>query len=136
MFNKNTPMKKIFLLLIMLTSVYFSQADPVKSGLLSTNLSKESSVAVFSGGLIDNVSVYPNPVVDILKVSFRCNHSCSVTISLLNTIGKKVYTQESDAEPGNNVVAIDIRNKEIEPGIYFIQCQTKDEIFTRKLIVK
>lgn len=85
---------------------------------------------------IENMSVYPNPVVDLLKVTFKSNLSGVIEVVIFNNIGKRVYSKESAIETGNNVISIDIRSKAIEPGIYFIQCVAEKEVFTRKLIVK
>lgn len=85
---------------------------------------------------IDNLSVYPNPVVDLLKISFKSGYKSIATISFFNNIGKQVFVQESDVVPGNNLFSIDMRNKSIEPGIYFVQIAVQSEVLTRKLIVK
>ena len=85
---------------------------------------------------IDNLSVYPNPVVDLLKISFKSGQRSKAVISLFNNIGKQVFVQESDVAPGNNLFSIDMRNKSIEPGIYFVQIVVESEVITRKLIVK
>ena len=129
-------MKKILLLLIILTSVFASNADPTRSQFNFLLNGTETLAAAVPDGFIENISIYPNPVMDLLKISFKCNKSSTVVISLFNTIGKQIYTQQTSAEPGSNLISIDIRNKAIEPGIYFIQCKAEDEIYTRKLIVK
>ena len=86
--------------------------------------------------LIDNVTVYPNPVVDLLKVSFKSNRNSTAVISLFNNIGKQVLSQESLVETGNNLLTLDVRTKAVEPGIYFFQCVVENEVITRKLIIK
>lgn len=129
-------MKKILLLLIILTSVFASNADPTRSWFNFSLNGTETLAAAVPDGFIENISIYPNPVMDLLKISFKCNKSSTVVISLFNTIGKQIYTQQTSAEPGSNLISIDIRNKAIDPGIYFIQCKADDEIYTRKLIVK
>jgi hypothetical protein len=85
---------------------------------------------------IENLAIYPNPVVDQLKVSFKSNNQGIVVVSLFNTIGKQVFRQENTIETGNNIISINIKNYLIEPGIYFVKIEAETEIFTRKLIVK
>ena len=89
-----------------------------------------------SDGIIENITVYPNPVVDELKVSFRSSQRSLAKVSLFNNIGKQVFKQEEDVQPGNNIISIDIRSRSIEPGVYFIQIFAENQTITRKLIVK
>ncbi len=131
-------MKKILLLLVIYVSIYSATAH--SSGVVSGNILQSSSEfalnTVSTEGIIDNITVYPNPVVDELKISFRISQAGRAGVAIFNNIGKLVYKQESDVEPGNNIISIDIRSKAIEPGVYFIQLQADNQSFTRKLIVK
>lgn len=131
-------MRKIFLLSVILFSFYFLNAQSSR-GLIDNQANRNtqfSPVNKTTDVVIDNITVYPNPVADMLKVSFKSSRNSKAAISLFNNIGKQVFSQESDVDQGNNLFVIDIRNKAIEPGIYFVQCLVEDEIFTRKLIVK
>lgn len=130
-------MKKILLLVIIFISVIAAEAQSSRNGVenLQSKNSQVSSVNP-TDGIIESVTVYPNPVTDLLKVAFKSNRKCVALISLFNNIGKQIYTQESAVEQGNNLILIDIRSKAIEPGIYFVQCVAENEIFTRKLIIK
>lgn len=104
--------------------------------MVKVNVSQLVSDAVSTDGVIENITVYPNPVVDELKISFRCSQRSSAVVSLFNNIGKPVYRQESEVEAGNNIISIDIRSKSIEPGVYFVQLVSEGQTITRKLIVK
>ena len=131
-------MKKIFLLVIILSSVFFASAQFSRNG--DDNLPPKTSQIISSGattdGFIESITVYPNPVFDVLKVTFKSNRNGKAVISLFNNIGKQAYIQDSDIESGNNIVSIDVKSKGIEPGIYFVQIKIGKEIATRKLIVK
>ncbi len=131
-------MKKILLLLVLSVSIYSVIADSSKNVFenINRNCSAFALNSISPGGNIDNITVYPNPVVDELRISFKSSHSGKAGIALFNNIGKLVYKQDSDVEPGNNLISIDIRSKSIEPGAYFIQIQVENQNFTRKLIVK
>lgn len=131
-------MKKIFLLLSISISVLAASAQtPINrnENFQSKNLQVASPVNV-TDGFIDNLTVYPNPVMDVLKVTFKSSRKSVVVISLFNNIGKQVYNQESGVETGNNIVSIDIRSKSIEPGVHFIKLFSEGQTITRKLIVK
>lgn len=131
-------MKKIFLLFTICISVLAASAQYSRIGNENMQAKNSQITSSFNNtdGFIENITVYPNPVIDVLKVTFKSNHRSIAVLSLFNNIGKQVFTQESEVEPGNNIISIDIRNKAIEPGIYFIQCTAENEKFTRKLIVK
>jgi len=138
MFNKNLTMKKIFILFTILASVFTASAqfsgNLVDNSAVKTSFS--SPVVLTDGNMIENVTVYPNPVTDLLKVSFRSNQSSIAVISIFNNIGKQAFSQESEVEVGTNIIPIDLRNYGIEPGIYFVQLKIGREVATRKLIVK
>ena len=131
-------MKKIFLLSIIFVTVLSVSAQSyrnVPDNQVNKNLIS-SSIDTSTDNFIDNLSVYPNPVVDLLRISFKSGYKSKAMISLFNTIGKQVFMQESDVVPGNNLFSIDMKNKSIEPGIYFVQIAVQNEVLTRKLIVK
>lgn len=130
-------MKNIFLLSIIFVTVLSVNAQSFRSGSENQVYKNSLSATISSTDIsIDNLSVYPNPVVDLLKISFKSGQRSKVVISLFNNIGKQVFVQESDVVPGNNLFSIDMRNKSIEPGIYFVQIVVQNEVLTRKLIVK
>jgi len=131
-------MKKIIILSIMFllafsvsaqNSKYVYENQQAKSTQVSSGVTEPDNFISF-------VSVYPNPVADVLKISFKSSRNSKVMISLFNNIGKQVYSQESNVEPGNNMFTIDVRSKSIESGIYFVQLLAEKEVLTKKLIIK
>lgn len=131
-------MKKILLLIIISISIFSAKAQITKNRSENTQY-KSPQLAVnssFTDGIIDNVSVYPNPVVDELKISFKSSQRSSVVISLFNNIGKPVFKQQSEVDAGNTIISIDIRSKSLEPGVYFVKLLAENQTITRKLIVK
>lgn len=131
-------MKKIFLLLIISFSILSATAQYAGSRAdnMQVKTSPLASNVVLKDGTIDNITVYPNPVVNELKISFKSSQRSLAEVSLFNNIGKQVFKQETNVEPGNNIISIDIRSKAIEPGVYFIQLFAENRTITRKLIVK
>lgn len=131
-------MKKIFLLLIISISILSatSQSERNKADNLQVKTNQFAFNDASSEGIIDNITVYPNPVVDELKVAFRSNQRGLAVVSLFNNIGKQVFKEQSEVEPGNNIILVNIRSKSIEPGVYFVQLVSENQTITRKLIVK
>jgi len=131
-------MKKILLLLTVLASVYAASAQYSMNGndIVTAKPTRAISNVASSEKFIESISVYPNPVVDVLKISFRSNLNTRAVISLFNNIGKQAYIQDSEVVPGSNIVSIDVKSKGIESGIYFVQIKIGKEVSTRKLIIK
>ena len=131
-------MKKILLLLAISLAIFSATAQSSRNR-GDNLLLKNSMIAlnvVPTDIIIDNVTVYPNPVVDELKIAFKSNQRSQAFVTLFNNIGKPVLKQESDTETGNNIISIDLRSKAIEPGVYFVQLFSENQTITRKLIVK
>jgi len=130
-------MKRILLLSILFVTFFSAGAQTLTFGNENQQVKKSQIESSASADLLfENITVYPNPVIDQLKVSFRSSRNSIAVISIFNNIGKPVFTQTSDVEPGSNIISIDIRSRSLEPGIYFIQCVAEKETFTRKLILK
>lgn len=136
--TKVPVMKKILLLLAILISVFAVSAQSVLVGNDNLPVKTAQNISSFGSpdGIAESISVYPNPVVDVLKVAFKSNRNTIASISLFNNIGKQTYNLESEVQPGNNIVPIDIIGNGIGSGIYFVQIKIGKDIVTRKLIVK
>jgi len=129
-------MKKIFLLTLLLA--LFTAAHS-QSGKPETLQSKENHMTASFPAVYDNIEsilVYPNPVVDVLKISMKSSRADLATITLFNNIGKPVYEQKSNLEPGTNLLSIEAKKIGLYPGVYFLQLYTDNERVTRKIIVK
>jgi hypothetical protein len=131
-------MKKTFLLFSIFVSLLSATAQSPKYGSENQQFkaTPATSYVTSTEATIENISVYPNPVVDELRITFRISHRSQVLFSIFNNIGKQVYTEENIVDPGNNIISIDIRSKSIDPGVYFVQLKSDNQTFTRKLIVK
>lgn len=131
-------MKKIFLLSIIIASFLPVNAQMARNSnsLIFSKSNQANSLQASVDGIIENIAVYPNPVVEQLKVAFKSSRRTTAAISIFNNIGKQVYTHESEVELGQNIFTIDVRESSIEPGIYFVQVVSENEKYTRKLIVK
>ena len=131
-------MKRIFLLSIIIASFLpvIAQTARNSNTLILPKINQATALQASADGIIENIAVYPNPVVEQLKVSFKSSRRTIAAISIFNNIGKQVYTRESEVELGQNIFTIDVRESSIEPGIYFVQIVSENEKYTRKLIVK
>ena len=85
---------------------------------------------------IDNLTeskVYPNPVTDLLTISYQLNFDELVTIDLYNLSGENVLSHTESGVSGNNVTSLPLANT-IKNGIYVLKIRTKNVIKTIKVI--
>ncbi|MBF6642105.1 T9SS type A sorting domain-containing protein [Flavobacterium sp. J49] len=70
------------------------------------------------------ISIYPNPVTDTLNIS--CDALTLDVIIITDALGKEILNEK------NNPRTIDVSH--LKSGLYFIQCQSGNNIFTKKFI--
>ena len=80
-------------------------------------LKLESGVKTF------NVEISPNPLHDLLMVHINIPLQESVTISLMDGQGRKIFSKQFNLQKGSNILQISaLRN--VQPGFYYIFAQT------------
>jgi hypothetical protein len=70
------------------------------------------------------VSVYPNPASEILNLDLTYENPKPFRLSLLNILGKEVYTNE--IKLNKNFAHFEIDTKEFATGIYIVKIQNED----------
>lgn len=75
-----------------------------------------------------NTKVYPNPSNDKLNITSSQKMD---DISIINELGQVIY----HINPNSSIYNIDLKNNNIEKGIYILKCNSKDSIYTEKIIV-
>lgn len=74
--------------------------------------------------------VYPNPILDSVTFKFSSDIGASATLYLFDSRGRLIYHQLG--EPQQNILKYDI--SQIAEGVYFAKIETKNYIFTTKII--
>ncbi|MDP1622318.1 MAG: T9SS type A sorting domain-containing protein [Bacteroidales bacterium] len=106
----------------------FTITTPVYSWLCDIGIEQHTSE-------IDPVTVYPNPVEDIVKISLILTHNAFVSVDITNLIGKRLISlNKGTMNAGSQQISIDASN--LSAGIYFVTVRLNGQIFTRKLIVE
>jgi hypothetical protein len=79
--------------------------------------------------------LYPNPVRNLMNLSYRLEDQQTVKIEILNTTGSlsKSWTIDNQ-DAGDHVQSIDIRGI-IPAGIYFVRLSAGTTLVTKKMIV-
>lgn len=102
---------------------------------LSTLRVKENGTSSLSDLQNNKVTVltYPNPSNDFVNVNFNIAQKSNVAIKMLNLEGKIVYqTTEKNV---NGIFDKQIETSQLANGIYLIQTQIAEKLFTNKVVV-
>jgi len=83
--------------------------------------------------VLPTASVWPNPFSDKLNLEVYSKEGGKLTIQLLNEGGSRVKVIQKEAHKGINTIKLNVP-KNLTPGIYILQIQTKDGITQQKLI--
>ena len=98
-----------------------TQTDWVSGGSFTTQMLTSGSFS------INNLKLYPNPVKDVLNLSFDKEIN---TISIYNLLGQEVQTKIINANEGS----IDTSN--LAPGTYLVKIISDDLVKTAKIVKK
>ena len=79
--------------------------------------------SVNNNGSFD-VSVYPNPVKNILTLNFNTEKVTDIQIEIVNVDGKKLQTKKVQLPYGSSIQTMNVAA--LSKGTYFVQCITKD----------
>ena len=81
----------------------------------------------------DGLTVYPNPVSDVLRIESIGIECTDCEISLFNNLGQRVALIGNEIVPGNTI-DMDVSN--LQAGIYILKVDNAGEQITRKVIVE
>jgi hypothetical protein len=79
---------------------------------------------------ISDLAVYPNPVGDVLNISFSSKLDNAGEAIVTNMIGQEIYKQTLDRSMNQQ-----ISTKQLKDGIYLLQIRCGNELVNRKFIV-
>lgn len=82
---------------------------------------------------VNNLRVYPNPASTVLNVDFELNKADDVSITVLNTMGQVVATDNMSSVVGVQNTMLDVSN--LESGMYIVKIRTSDSETTRNVSV-
>lgn len=101
--------------------IYLSVIAPTSSGIKTIET-------------INNMSVYPNPVSNILTINYYLNNSSDIAINLFDLLGNKVSEMlNSNQSAGQHTIEWNANS--LTNGIYFLQIRSKDKLITQKISV-
>jgi hypothetical protein len=100
----------------------------------STNFRLDEDVQDSNTPVQANLTLFPNPVKDVLNVVFNSSNSESATIRVFDMVGKTVSNIPLEAVETENKFAIDLTA--FHKGIYFVEVIQSGTRITRKIILE
>ncbi len=100
------------------------------NGLNATNLTNAINAALISSGMEEKkadfqLSVFPNPAVDMFSVNFVLNQNSEVSFDIFNILGAKIKSLEpARLSAGNHETLINIES--LANGVYFLKLNNGD----------
>ena len=93
-----------------------------------------SAISVEENNLENNISVYPNPVNDILNIDIAAINNNNVTLQIVNTLGQVILSNNNVAlTTGENSVRLDVSG--LETGIHFLTITSGSQVLTKTISI-
>jgi len=116
---------------------YYNASDPKKRQVLNAfevKLSDLGAVGVNPVITENQLNLYPNPAADLSIISLDLAKTSDVNVYLTDLSGRMVKQVISEKlAKGNHKIAIDAND--LANGLYMVNSQVDNHLFTRKLIV-
>lgn len=84
------------------------------------------------GGMLENIQLYPNPVVDYTHLDLPYQFAGEVNFSLLDKQGKKVQAWTENVRIGQGNLTLDFQG--LAAGLYFLDVQSGTESATLRVV--
>lgn len=130
--NKPSELKTI----ILLNFIPFKPSNEKLFG--TTKIMSEPKAPITNDKILNKVIVYPNPISDILNLSFFLSRDANVTIKIMDVLGNEMVTLFSErlsADPINPINKQFPLSSRISSGFYFIRVSVGSEIITKRISV-
>ncbi|MBN2744767.1 MAG: CIA30 family protein [Marinilabiliaceae bacterium] len=82
------------------------------------------------------MSVFPNPVIDVMNVTFHSMTAQAVHVTVYSANGVKMLQREMQATAGMNELSFDVISEGLRKGLYFVTVTGNNLSETSKVIVR
>ncbi|MGB3949295.1 MAG: endonuclease [Bacteroidia bacterium] len=83
---------------------------------------------------IDYMFVAPNPNNGTFAINYIASHNQTVTVKLIDVLGREVFSHKANANNGFN--NIDITTKDLNKGIYLVELYTESDKKIERIVIK
>jgi plastocyanin len=91
----------------------------------------DGSLSTEGFSVLDNLSLFPNPVEDIVYLKMNQNSTSNIDIAVYNTLGQKVKEFRKVASDN-----LSLNLSELNSGIYFLKFVEGENSLTKRLIIR
>ncbi len=100
----------------------------------SAELAYDITIDINEVLLADDISIYPNPVMNTANIEFNLYSDSDVSIAVFDILGKNVMNLfEGEMMSGSNNVQMNVG--ELNEGIYFVKLQMSNQVITKKIMI-
>ena len=104
----------------------------------SNGMVYQSAYSSVTVGIEDEISklelnMYPNPVADMLNVTFKAEKQKQYTVSVMSNTGQLVYEKQITSDVENN---LQINTSELAEGIYFVKIENENGFYSKPVMIK
>ena len=82
----------------------------------------------------NGISIYPNPAKNAATISYTGYSNESLTVSVIDVVGKTILNSTYNSIAGENKIALDLKNA--YTGMYFVKISNGKNTVTKKIIVE
>lgn len=83
---------------------------------------------------LTSVSASPNPLITNTRITFKSSINQFINFSVKSLLGKTVFKEQVNCKPGINTIYFERNN--ISKGMYIYTLQCKNEIVSKRLVIK
>jgi len=100
----------------------------------TTELAYGMVVDIEEKSISEDITIYPNPVLQIANLEFSLSDHTFMEISVIDILGKNVKTlHEGTLRSGHHHIQIDATG--LAKGMYFVKFRSENEVVTRKIMI-
>jgi hypothetical protein len=111
---------------------------PAKSDMYNSsksNIASNANTGIDENNLSGKISVYPNPISDIMNVEYTVDEPGKVSLSIFNTFGQLIATPFNGVQTtGKHKIAYDAST--LPKGIYMLRYSYENRFYNVKLVKK
>ena len=114
-----------------------SQCYALRVNVSGTNFRTDSpqpEEQIVSAGVINEFSVYPNPVKDIVFVNYNSLSNENLSLRVFDLMGRTIKSIAEDAVEGYNKFSIDLSG--LPGGVYFVELNNKSGREVKKILLE
>ncbi|MBS1587300.1 MAG: T9SS type A sorting domain-containing protein [Bacteroidetes bacterium] len=113
--------------------VVFVQDNTDQSILQSISIPVQWATGVKELNGVSDMAIFPNPATSQATLGFNTTEAANISISMVDAIGRTVYTYSQRFEAGSQRIVIPTGN--LAAGIYNVRVQTENGVATTRLTV-